>query len=152
MSKIDRAGSVVSLACAVHCAAMPLVVTFLPMLGLSFLANSWFDVAVLLISGTMATIAGVHGYERHKCIWVPLLFWAAIGTIMVGVMLHFKSAGIAEAMHRMPWAKPCTDQCCGDSLCGYTMPIGGVTLFVAHLLNIKLSKACKSCPDHGKTC
>ena len=126
--KLDKAGAAVSMACAIHCAAMPLVVSLLPMIGLTFLADSWVDVGILLVSGTMATIAGVHGYEKHKCIWVPLFFWAAITIIMVGIILHFKTGSEAIAM----------------------MPAGGIILCITHIVNIRMSK--KHMEHHSHHC
>jgi hypothetical protein len=36
---LDRLGAAASLACAAHCAAMPLLVSLLPLVRLSFLAK-----------------------------------------------------------------------------------------------------------------
>ena len=38
----DWAGMVASVGCAIHCAAMPFVIAYLPTLGLSFLADEAF--------------------------------------------------------------------------------------------------------------
>ena len=50
----DWVGVVASFGCAVHCAAMPFVISFLPALGLSFLANEmfhrWMALACFLIA------------------------------------------------------------------------------------------------------
>ena len=47
---LDKAGATASLACAVHCALMPLVVTLLPLVGLGFLADERTEWALLGLS------------------------------------------------------------------------------------------------------
>jgi hypothetical protein len=42
-SKLDRIGMTASTACAIHCAAVPLLITSLPLIGLGFLANPWVE-------------------------------------------------------------------------------------------------------------
>ena len=40
---LDKLGMTASLTCAVHCMAMPLVITILPYVGLSFIASEGFE-------------------------------------------------------------------------------------------------------------
>lgn len=47
---LDALGMSASTLCAIHCAVTPLVLTSLPLIGLGFLANPWFE-------GIMITIA-----------------------------------------------------------------------------------------------
>ena len=42
----DWLGVVAAIGCAIHCAAMPLIIAYLPALGLSFLADEGFHQAV----------------------------------------------------------------------------------------------------------
>lgn len=132
--KLDRAGSIVSMACAVHCAALPLCMTLLPMVGLSFLADTRFEIAVLLVSGVIATVSGCYGYEVHKKIWVPLLFQSSVALLIVGVALHSHHDG-----HDHGW-----------SLHDFIMPAGGVFLCFTHVLNTRLCRACKTCHHGGE--
>ncbi|MEM6364443.1 MAG: MerC domain-containing protein, partial [Planctomycetota bacterium] len=50
----DFVGVVASIACAIHCAAMPFVIAYLPAMGLSFLADEafhkWMAVACFAIA------------------------------------------------------------------------------------------------------
>ena len=50
----DSLGIIASVGCAIHCAAMPFVIAYLPALGLSFLADEafhkWMALACFLIA------------------------------------------------------------------------------------------------------
>lgn len=62
----DMLGVTASIACAIHCAAMPFVISFLPAIGLSFLAeeafHKWMAGACFLIG----LAAFIPGWKRHK--------------------------------------------------------------------------------------
>ncbi|MDB4775508.1 MerC domain-containing protein [bacterium] len=61
----DWIGVAASLLCAIHCAAMPFVVGFLPLLGLSFLADPSFHQWMVAVCLAMALVAFVPGWRRH---------------------------------------------------------------------------------------
>ena len=62
----DWLGVTASVACAIHCAAMPFVVGFLPLLGLSFLADPSFHKWMVGICLGLALLAFVPGWRRHR--------------------------------------------------------------------------------------
>ena len=61
----DWLGVGASVLCAIHCAAMPFVVGFLPLLGLSFLADPSFHKWMVGICLGLALLAFVPGWRRH---------------------------------------------------------------------------------------
>ncbi|MEC9095822.1 MAG: MerC domain-containing protein [Planctomycetota bacterium] len=67
----DWLGIIASIACAVHCAAMPFVIAYLPALGLSFLADEVFHKWMALVCFLIAIIAFIPGLFRHRS-WVPV--------------------------------------------------------------------------------
>ncbi|MCH2209820.1 MAG: MerC domain-containing protein [Fuerstiella sp.] len=77
----DFLGIAASLVCAVHCAAMPFLIAYLPALGLSFLADEsfhqWMTVTCLLL----ALIAFVPGWRTHRR-WLPGMT-AGVGLIII---------------------------------------------------------------------
>lgn len=77
----DWLGIVASIACAIHCAAMPFVIAYLPMLGLSFLADEAFHKWMALICFLIAICAFVPGLRKHRS-WVPV----GIGAIGLGII------------------------------------------------------------------
>ncbi|MEM1068200.1 MAG: MerC domain-containing protein [Planctomycetota bacterium] len=62
----DWLGVTASIACAIHCAAMPFVIAFLPMLGLSFLADEGFHQVMVGVCLAIAAIAFVPGWRMHR--------------------------------------------------------------------------------------
>lgn len=61
----DWTGIVASVGCAIHCAAMPFVIAFLPALGLSFLADEAFHRWMAVVCFLIAIAAFIPGYRRH---------------------------------------------------------------------------------------
>ena len=66
----DGLGLAASVLCAIHCAAMPFVIGFLPLLGLSFLADPAFHQWMVAICLGLALLAFVPGWRRHHR-WTP---------------------------------------------------------------------------------
>ncbi len=62
----DWLGVTASILCAVHCAAMPFVVGFLPLLGLDFLADPAFHIWMLSLCIGLAFLAFVPGWRCHR--------------------------------------------------------------------------------------
>ena len=62
----DSLGIVASIACAIHCAAMPFVIAYLPALGLSFLADEGFHKWMALACFLIAIAAFLPGFRKHK--------------------------------------------------------------------------------------
>jgi hypothetical protein len=114
----DRVGVVGSLLCAVHCALLPLVVAFLPAVGLNL--GGWldFDQAFVVFASLLGGTTLAMGYRRHRefhawALLVPglALVWAASFT-----PLHdHTSAHLA------------------------LMVLGGSLLAAAHLVNLRLT-------------
>nr|WP_286177372.1 MerC domain-containing protein [Rhodopirellula sp. JC639] len=61
----DWAGMVASIGCAIHCAAMPFVIAYLPALGLSFLADEAFHQWMAVGCFIIALTAFVPGFRKH---------------------------------------------------------------------------------------
>ena len=77
----DSIGIVASVACAIHCAAMPFVIAFLPSLGLSFLADESFHKWMALACFVIAMAAFVPGFRKHGR-WIPMSI-AASGLMLI---------------------------------------------------------------------
>ncbi|QDV23210.1 MerC mercury resistance protein [Aureliella helgolandensis] len=62
----DWLGITASVACAVHCAAMPFVIGFLPMFGLQFLSHESFHATMAILCFAIAIIAFLPGWRQHR--------------------------------------------------------------------------------------
>jgi hypothetical protein len=115
--KIDQLGITASLACALHCAALPFLITSLPLLGLGFLANSWVEISMIFISVFLGFYSLLISYPAHKRI-TPL-FVLILGFALIGCG-HY----LAEDLE------------------GLLIPLGGLSIAGAHFLNWKYNKSC----------
>jgi hypothetical protein len=64
-NKLDKIGICVSLLCAIHCALLPLLITLLPLMGLSFLANNYFEMAIIATSLFIGYTSLRGSYRKH---------------------------------------------------------------------------------------
>jgi len=89
---VDNIGVFVSFACAIHCAALPLLVTLLPLMGLGFLAGEPAEYAmvgaVLLAAGS--AVSGVRHHRKWRAFLTLVL---AVGIIVTGFMAAEGSFG-----------------------------------------------------------
>ena len=87
--RLDQMSAGLSIACAVHCASMPLVATFLPMFGLGFLAHSEFEWLILTFSlGLALYILGRDFKMIHKNFQPMLIAGLGFGVIFMGHLWH----------------------------------------------------------------
>ena len=64
-----------SLACAIHCAVLPLFYTSLPLLGINIIHNLAFEVSMILLALVIGTFTLFHGYRKHHHSLIPLLLF-----------------------------------------------------------------------------
>ena len=127
-ARLDRTGAFASFACAIHCAAMPLLVTALPLLGISFLASEPVEWTLLLCSALLGSLALLVGYRQHRVGWMFGVLGLALALLVGGRVAE--ESGIAG------W---------GTGL----MVLGGLSMMSAHLLNRRLCRACAACGEDG---
>ncbi len=110
----DWIGIMASIGCAVHCAAMPFVIAFLPALGLSFLADESFHQWMALACFLIAIAAFVPGWRKHRR-KTPMAV-ASLGLVLI-TGAAFGLAGDCCAACATPGIAAtgptvCTDACC----------------------------------------
>lgn len=117
--KLDNIGITASTLCAIHCAAVPVFFTSLPLFGLGFLANIWVEwimILTALIIG-VASIGGSFLRSHHRVLPLVLLIIGFL-TIILG---HVYATGWLEAV---------------------IVPAGGLTIAFAHFINYKYAGTC----------
>lgn len=73
----DALGIGASLACAIHCALLPLFISSLPLFGVNIIHNVSFEVGMILLALCIGSYSLYHGYKKHHHNPVPLsLFFA----------------------------------------------------------------------------
>jgi len=129
---IDFIGFSTSVLCAVHCAALPFLLSLAPLAGLQFLNNPWVEYTIILLSFLMASFALIHGYRKHHQKLLPLLIvTVGFALIFTGHLLQFE------------WTEITFTSC------------GAVAIAIAHLINWKYIKRSKvefpDCLYHKKS-
>ena len=71
----DALGIAASVACAIHCALLPLVLTSLPILGVNIINNIWFELMMILIALFIGIYSLRHGFKKHHHSFQPLIIF-----------------------------------------------------------------------------
>jgi hypothetical protein len=79
----DSLGMIASIGCAIHCAAMPFVIAYLPSLGLNFLADESFHQWMAVGCFAIAVAAFLPGIRRHGR-WGPIAI-GSVGLAMISI-------------------------------------------------------------------
>ena len=72
---IDLVGIGASIACAIHCAVLPLFLSGLSVFGINIIHNFWFESGMIGLAFVMGTLSLRHGFNRHHRSPVPLLLF-----------------------------------------------------------------------------
>ena len=72
----DTLGISASLACAIHCALLPLFLTSLPLLGINIIDNQAFEYGMILLSFLIGIVALYHGWKWHHHSLKPVLIFS----------------------------------------------------------------------------
>lgn len=73
----DALGIATSIACAVHCALLPLILTSLPLFGINIIQNSFFEAGMITFAFIVGSLALYQGYKRHHHRLLPSLIFLA---------------------------------------------------------------------------
>ncbi|ULQ55598.1 MerC domain-containing protein [Flavihumibacter rivuli] len=71
----DALGIAASLACAIHCAILPLIMTSLPVFGINIIDNMSFEYLMILLAFLIGVNALSHGYRKHHHQILPILIF-----------------------------------------------------------------------------
>ncbi len=113
----DWTGLAASIACGIHCAAMPLLLSYLPSFGLSWLAHEGFHQWMTVACFLFAAAAFVPGWRKHKSL-VPA-FSGVIGITLLSLsaFVFGDECCAAVAQNQGSQSAACTDAACTDAAC-----------------------------------
>jgi MerC mercury resistance protein len=83
----DAIGISASLACAIHCALLPLFFSSLPLLGINILHNFKFEFGMILLSFAIGAYSLYHGYQKHHHSYKPIILFSLGIAIMFSRMI-----------------------------------------------------------------
>jgi MerC mercury resistance protein len=84
----DALGITASVACAIHCAILPLFWTAVPLFGVNIVHNLAFETAMVLVAFVIGAYSFYHGYKRHHHSFTPFLLFT-LGIILLVLKLFF---------------------------------------------------------------
>lgn len=116
----DALGVSASLACAIHCALLPLFLTSLPLFGVNIIHNASFEMVMIGLALLIGGISFLHGLRKHHHNMLPLIVF------ILGIALLFLRQ--LTELHSL-W-----------------LLLPGVALIVsAHYINWRLCRKAKHC-------
>jgi hypothetical protein len=124
---LDRVGATGSMLCAMHCAALPLVLAIAPAIGAGF-ASPTFKIGFIAFASVLGLTSLILGYRQHRVHRALLLLVPGVALLWAAVLI--------EPLH--------------ENLIGHAvaMACGGSLIAIAHLLNLRLAHA----HVHGVAC
>lgn len=141
---LDNLGATASVLCAVHCLAMPLLLTLLPAVGLSFLLDETLEKAFVIGAVLLAALNSCWGYRLHRKsrVFIFILIGSALLLIATFAMDH-QHLHHSHDHHHGHDHGPARPQ---DNAWGLTMLVcGAITLAIGHILNRIF---CNKCTEH----
>lgn len=85
----DALGISASLACAIHCALLPLMLNSLPILGVNIIDNITFEWFMIVLAAGIGIFSLWHGYKLHHHSFRPLaLFGIGMSLLVAKQIWH----------------------------------------------------------------
>lgn len=117
----DAIGITTSIACAIHCAILPLLLSSLPLFGVNIIDNTWFEYFMIALAFSIGSYSFYHGYKKHhhsfkpftlftigilllaaKQVWHQQQLWFLIPAVVLIVTAHvtnYKSCRVHNHAH-----------------------------------------------------
>jgi len=123
---LDKTGAAVSWICALHCLTIPFIISFLPLLGISFLAREGVEYVFIAASIVIASVSLLPAYFRqHGKIRTLLLFTTGIVFIIFSDIL-FEENLLGKIVFVI---------------------VGALCITSAHFINRRLCADCRNCDE-----
>ncbi len=69
-------GIATSVACAIHCALLPILLTSLPVFGINIIHNSFFEWGMIALAFSVGSFSLYHGFIKHHRSYIPILIFS----------------------------------------------------------------------------
>lgn len=83
----DAIGIFTSLACAIHCAVLPLLISAITVFDVNLVNNELFEWGMILAACLIGTYALFHGYRKHHREKTPLILFFSGILLLIGKQL-----------------------------------------------------------------
>ena len=71
----DAMGIATSVACAIHCALLPVLMSTLPVFGINIIHNAFFEWGMIVLAFVVGSYSLFHGYVKHHRSLLPVLIF-----------------------------------------------------------------------------
>lgn len=71
----DAMGIATSVACAIHCALLPVLLTSLPIFGINIIHNPFFEWGMILLAFGIGSYSLYHGFIKHHQSFTPIFIF-----------------------------------------------------------------------------
>jgi hypothetical protein len=78
----DGLGIATSIACAIHCLVLPVMLTSLPVFGVNIIHNGFFEWSMILLAFGVGVYSLIHGYKTHHKNTLPIILFC-IGFLLL---------------------------------------------------------------------
>lgn len=72
----DALGIATSIACAIHCALLPVLLTALPVFGIDIIHNLFFEWGMIALAFVVGSYSLFHGYIKHHRSFSPVIIFS----------------------------------------------------------------------------
>lgn len=128
---LDRLGMSASTICAVHCLALPFLLSVLPAIGLGFLGGHTFELIMIATSITIAAVSLGRSYTVHGKLNPLMMMISGAVLLVFNFVGHESHTPLVETLHP------------------YIAGFAGLMIASAHWINLRLCKHCEVCVhDH----
>ncbi|MBI1343487.1 MAG: MerC family mercury resistance protein [Terrimonas sp.] len=86
----DALGITATLACAIHCALLPLLLSSLPLFGINIIDNIFFETGMIVLAFLIGGYSLLHGYLKHHHRFFPVLLFTA-GIVFLVLKQYYHS-------------------------------------------------------------
>jgi len=117
----DALGIGASIACAIHCAVLPLFLSSFSLLGINIIHNRLFEYGMILFAFVVGLMALRHGFVQHHRSYVPFMLF---------------SAGMLFLVAKQYW----------HSYELLLLPFAVILIVTAHVCNLKFKRVTKGPP------
>lgn len=84
----DALGITASLACAIHCALLPILFTTLPVFGINIIENKIFEISMVVFAFVIGIYSLYHGWRKHHHRLLPITVFL-VGFVFLILKLFF---------------------------------------------------------------
>ena len=118
----DALGIATSIACAIHCALLPVLVSSLPVFGINIIHNLVFEWGMIALAFVVGSYSLFHGYVKHHRNSTPVLIFAfGFAFLVLKQIFHeFEYSFLAVAVISIVSAHYYNYRLCHQSKCAST--------------------------------